>query len=90
MRLIDADRFLTVQTRVKEKNKDNRVLVEIANITMRAVALFPTACDIDGIKKQLEKCANSYKDSTDAYEQGKRFAYYNAIRIIENHLGGTK
>jgi len=47
-------------------------------------------CDIDGLKERFKKCADDYKDSPDAYEQGKAFAYLNAIQIITNSLGGTK
>lgn len=90
----------------KEKNADRRYKVKRTYLTFPFtknekvdicddcyIKLFVKkheVCDVDGLKEKFKKIADYYKDSPDAYEQGKAFAYLNAIQTIDNSLGGTK
>lgn len=88
MRLIDADEFrrVLIERQTDVKHYENMELRQEIGEIIEALDKQPIACDIDDIKKHIGACGNSYKNSTDAYEQGKRFAYYNSVFLINSRM----
>lgn len=61
---------------------------DLGHCVVDEINRIPTACNIDAIKRRLKAHAADYKDKSNAYEQGKAFAYKNSARIIDFMLRG--
>lgn len=81
MRLIDADALI----KRFEGLRDEHETLAISYVALYEVLVAtPTAYNVDAVVEHLKECSDEYKNSSCEYEQGKSFAYGNAIDIVRN------
>ena len=84
-RLIDADNF---EKFIKEKYKDGESTDDIKDQMLFDLSYQPTAFDTEKVIEQLEEKQYAYLHDNGDYEEGKYYAFEEAIDIVKK--GGVE